>query len=219
MSQIFTTFGTKITLKMIDSIEIQILDRIKKAGRGVLFFTESFVSYGSSEAVKKVLQRLTNSGELDRVATGIYVRPVIDNVIGKVSPSIEDIAKAIAKRDKARIVPSGAYALNRLGLSTQVPVNVIFLTDGSARKIKIGKRSILFKKASPKNVATVGEISSLAIQALKAIGKDKVLDKEIKHIQELLKKEKPTRLKHDIRLAPVWIREIMKPVLKSIDNE
>lgn len=204
---------------MSKSIEIQILDRIKKAGRGVLFFTESFVSYGSSEAVKKALQRLTNSSELERVATGIYVRPVIDNVIGKVSPSIEDIAKAIAKRDKARIVPTGAYALNRLGLSTQVPMNIVFLTDGSARKIKIGKRSILFKKASPKNVSTVGEISGLAIQALKEIGKEKVLDKEIKHIQELLKKEKPTRLEHDIRLAPAWIREIMKPVLKSIGNE
>lgn len=204
---------------MYESIEIQLLDRIKKAGRGVLFFTENFVSYGSTEAVKKALQRLTNSGELDRVATGIYVRPVIDSVIGKVSPSIEDIAKAIAKRDKARIVPTGAYALNRLGLSTQVPMNVVFLTDGSARKIKIGKRSILFKKASPKNVATVGEISGLAIQALKEIGKEKVLDKEIKHIQELLKNEKPTRLEHDIRLAPAWIREIMKPVLKSIGNE
>lgn len=204
---------------MSKSIEIQILERIKKAGRGVLFFTESFVSYGSTEAVKKALQRLANSGELDRVATGIYVRPVIDSVIGKVSPSIEDIAKAIAKRDKARIVPTGVYALNRLGLSTQVPMNVVFLTDGSARKIKIGKRSILFKKASPKNVATVGEISGLAIQALKEIGKEKVLDKEIKHIQELLKKEKPTRLEHDIRLAPAWIREIMKPVLKSIGNE
>lgn len=204
---------------MDKSIEIQILNRIKKAGRGVLFFTESFVSYGNDEAVKKALQRLTNSGELDRVATGIYVRPVFDNVIGKVSPSIGDIAKAIAKRDKARIVPTGAYALNRLGLSTQVPVNVVFLTDSSARKIKIGKRSILFKKSTPKNVAAVGEISSLAIQALKAIGKDKVLDEEIKHIQELLKKEKPTRLEHDIRLAPVWIREIMKPVLISIKYE
>ena len=204
---------------MPESIEIQILDRIRKAGRGVLFFTESFVSYGSTEAVKKALQRLTNSGELDRVATGIYVRPVIDSVIGKVSPSIEAIAKAIAKRDKARIVPTGAYALNRLGLSTQVPMNVVFLTDGSARKIKIGKRSVLFKKASPKNVATVGEISGLAIQALKEIGKEKVLDKEIKHIQELLKNEKPTRLEHDIRLAPAWIREIMKPALKSIGNE
>jgi len=204
---------------MDESIEIQILNRIKKAGRGVLFFTESFVSYGSAEAVKKALQRLTNSGELDRVATGIYVRPVFDDVIGKVSTSIEDIAKAIAKRDKARIVPSGAYALNRLGLSTQVPMNVIFLTDGSARKIKIGKRSILFKKTSPKNVAAVGEISGLAIQALKTIGKEKVLDREMEHIQELLKKEKPTRLEHDIRLAPVWIREIMKPVLKSMANE
>lgn len=219
MSRIFTKFGTKFTINMYESIEIQLLDRIKKAGRGVLFFAESFVSYGSTEAVKKALQRLTNSGELDRVATGIYVRPVIDSVIGKVSPSIEDIAKAIAKRDKARIVPTGAYALNRLGLSTQVPMNVVFLTDGSARKIKIGKRSILFKKASPKNVATVGEISGLAIQALKEIGKEKVLDKEIKHIQELLKNEKPTRLEHDIRLAPAWIREIMKPVLKSIGNE
>lgn len=181
----------------------------------MLFFTESFVSYGNTEAVKKALQRLTNSGELDRVATGIYVRPIIDSVIGKVSPSIEDIAK----RDKARIVPTGAYALNRLGLSTQVSMNVVFLTDGSSRKIKIGKRSILFKKASPKNVASVGEISGLAIQALKEIGKEKVLDKEIKHIQDLLQNEKPTRLEHDIRLAPAWIREIMKPVLKSIGNE
>ena len=204
---------------MHESIEIQILNRIKKAGRGVLFFTESFISYGSTEAVKKALQRLTNSGELERVATGIYVRPVIDSIIGKISPGIEDIARAIAKRDKARIVPAGAYALNRLGLSTQVPVNIVFLTDGSARKIKISKRSILFKKTSPKNVATVGEISGLAIQALKAIGKDKVYDSEIKHIQKLLKNEKPTRLEHDIRLAPAWIREIMKPVLKSIRNE
>ena len=211
--------GQKSGNNSIESIEIQIHKRIKKAGRGVLFFAESFISYGGAEAVKKALQRLTNSGELDRVATGIYVRPVIDNIIGKVSPGIEDIAKAIARRDKARIVPSGAYALNRLGLSTQVPMNVVFLTDGSARKIKIGKRSILLKKTSPKNVATIGEISGLAIQALKSIGKNKILDKEIKHIQDLLKKEKPTRLEHDIRLAPVWIREIMKPVLKTTNNE
>ena len=217
--KILQNMGQDTHLAASESIETQIIKRIKKAGRGSLFFAENFISHGSAEAVKKALQRLTNSGELDRVATGIYVRPVIDNIIGKVSPSIEDIAKAIARRDKARIVPSGAYALNRLGLSTQVPMNVVFLTDGSARKIKIGKRSILLKKTSPKNVATTGEISSLAIQALKTIGKDKVLDKEIKHIQELLKKEKTTCLEHDIRLAPIWIREIMKPILKETANE
>ena len=204
---------------MLKNTEIQVLNRIKKAGRGVLFFTESFIAYGNTEAVKKALQRLTNAGKLERVATGIYVRPETDSIIGKITPGIEAIAKAIARRDKARIVPTGVYALNRLGLSTQVPMNVVYLTDGAARKIKIGKRTIKFKKATPKNVATVGEISGLAIQALRTIGKDNATADEIKKIQELLRKEKPTRLEHDIRLAPAWIREIMKPALKLLVNE
>lgn len=197
---------------MAQNIEIQIHNRIKKAGRGVLFFTESFIAYGNTEAVKKALQRLTNAGELDRVATGIYVRPQTDSVVGKVTTGVEDIAKAIAKRDRARIVPTGIYALNRLGLSTQMPLNVIYLTDGAARKIKVGNTIITLKKTTPKNVMAVGEISRLAIQALRTIGKENVTEDEIKKIQQLLMKEKRTKLEHDIRLAPVWIREIMKPV-------
>ncbi|SDD77796.1 DUF6088 family protein [Niabella drilacis] len=201
---------------MPESIEIQILDKIKKAKRGSLFFVENFVNIANAKSANKALERLVNTGELERLAMGIYYRPATNDLIGKLTPNLESVAIAIARRDRARIVPTGAYALNRLGISTQVPMNVVYLTDGSARKIKIGKRSILFKKASPKNVAAVGEISGLAIQALKAIGKDNVLDAEIKHIQHLLKKEKPTRLEHDIRLAPAWIREIMLPVLKQL---
>jgi hypothetical protein len=204
---------------MILGLEIQILNRIKKAGRGALFFTENFIAYGNAEAVKKALQRLTNSGELERVAPGIYVRPQIDSVAGKLTPGIEAIAKAIAKRDKARIIPTGIYALNRLGLSTQVPLNVVYLTDGAARKIKIRNRTINFKKTAPKNLAAFGEISGLAIQALRTLGKDKATNEEINKIQQVLKKEKPTFLEHDIRLAPTWIREIMKPVLNQISNE
>ena len=204
---------------MFKSVEEHIFINIRKAGKGTLFFIESFITYGNPEAVKKALQRLVNTGELERVATGIYVRPQTDSVIGKLTPGIEEIAKAIAKRDKARIVPTGLYALNRLGLSTQVPLNVVYLTDGTARKVRIGNRTITFKKTTPKNVAAVGEISRLVIQALRTIGKDKVTDDEIKHIQTLLSKEKPTRLQHDIRLAPVWIREIMMPVLKSLFDE
>ena len=201
---------------MEPSIEIQILQRISKAARGVLFFNDSFVSYGSPDAVRQALKRLVAKGDLERVAAGIYVRPEIDSVIGKVTPGIEDIAKAIAKRDKVRMVPTGVYALNRLGLSTQVPMNVVYLTDGTARKIRVGNRSITFKKSTPKNVAAVGEISRLAIQALRTIGKDRVTEEEINKIQQLLGKEKPNRLEHDILLAPVWIREIMKPALTKI---
>lgn len=192
--------------------EKQILNRIKKARRGVLFFNDSFMSLGSADAIRQALARLVKAGELERIASGIYVRPQMDSVIGKVFPGIEEIAKAIAKRDKARIAPTGDYALNRLGLSTQVPMNVVYLTDGTARKIKIGKRTITFKKTTPKNVAAVGEISGLAIQALRTIGKDKLTDNERVRIQQLLKNEKPTRLEHDIRLAPDWIREIMRPI-------
>jgi hypothetical protein len=204
---------------MTESIEIQILDRIKKAGRGVLFFTDSFMAYGNAKAVSKALQRLVKAGEIDRVAVGIYVRPIIDTVIGKVSTSVEDIAKAIARRDRARIVPTGVYALNRLGLSTQVPLKVVFLTDGAARKIKIGNTSITFKKTAPKNLAAVGEISRLAIQALRSIGKEKVTADEIKKIQQVLRKEKKSKLEHDVRLAPAWIREIMKPVINLMADE
>lgn len=204
---------------MAESIEIQILNRIKKAKRGVPFFAKSFITIGTQDAVRQALVRLVKAKELQRVATGMYVRPQTDRIIGKITPGIEAIAKGIAKRDKARIVPTGLYALNRLGLSTQMPTNIIYLTDGAARKIKIGNRHITFKKATPRNVAAVGEISRLCIQALREIGKDHVTEDEIKKIQHVLLKEKPTRLEHDIRLAPVWIREIMRPVLKKLQHD
>jgi RNase H-fold protein (predicted Holliday junction resolvase) len=201
------------------NIENQILNKIKKAKRGSLFFTENFIKIGSSDAIRKALERLVKNQELERVTAGMYVRPEIDRYIGKVPPNIEAIAEAIAKRDGARIVPTGVYALNRLGLSTQVPMNIIYLTDGSARKVNIDNRNIVFKRVSPKNVATVGEISGLVIQALRTIGKENVKEDEIIKIQELLKKEKPTRLAHDIRLAPSWIRAIMQSVLNQPINE
>ncbi len=152
---------------MNKSIELQILTKIKKARRGSLFFTEDFLRFGNSKAVAKVLERLVAKGEISRVARGIYARMVVDPILGPVTPGAESIAKAIAKRDKARIVPTGSLALNALGLSTQVPINVVYLTDGAARKVNLGKRKITFKKASPKNLAAIGDISGLVIQALK----------------------------------------------------
>jgi hypothetical protein len=200
---------------MLQNLEIQILKKIGKAKGGALFFNEQFLTLGSNEAVRKALERLVKKEKLKRLAQGIYYKPLEDPVIGKLTPGTEAVAKAIAKRDKARIVPTGTYALNRLGLSTQVPLNVIYLTDGAGRKIKIGNRIINFKKTTPRNVAAIGEISKLAIQALKTIGQNEVTQEQIEKIQLLLKKEKRTHLEHDIRLAPEWIRKIMLPVLKE----
>jgi hypothetical protein len=183
---------------------------IKRKPKGALLFPEDFAMLGTSVAVRKALQRLREKGLIKQVAHGIYVRPKINDFIGDVMPSAEEVFKGIAQRDKIRLLPTGVYALNALGLSTQVPLNIVFLTDGAARTIKVGKRTIKLKKTTPKNLLAKGEISALVIQALREIGKDKATNEELQKIIDLLKKEVPKNLIHDIALAPEWIKEIMK---------
>lgn len=199
----------------MQSIEKQIEDKIKGDAKGTLLFPEDFQQLGSSEAVRLALYRIEKRGIIRRVAHGIYVRPKESPYIGEVMPTAEEVAEGIAKRDKIRIVPTGVYALHALGLSTQIPLKLVFLTDGAARTIKVGKRTIKLKRTTPKNLLAKGKISSLAIQALREIGKDKASLTELKLILKLLKEEDQQLLNHDIKLAPEWIKQIMK---KAIDG-
>jgi fumarylacetoacetate (FAA) hydrolase family protein len=98
-------------------------------------------------------------------------------------------------------------------------MNIVMLTDGSPREIKVGKRKIKFKKTTPKNLLAKGKISRLVIQALKEIGNGKVNEIEERKILDLLKKEDEKDLKHDIALAPVWIQKIMKRALAKEENK
>lgn len=195
------------------SIGDNILARIEALPKGELFLPADFSELGSSEAIRLSLFRLEKEGVIARVARGIYVRPKESSFLGKLTPSAEEVAEAIAKRDRIRTVPTGSYALNTLGLSTQVPMNIVLLTDGSPREIKVGKRTIKFKKTTPKNLLAKGEISRLAIQALKEIGNGQVTEEEEEKILDLLRKEDENDLRHDIPLAPEWIQKIMKKAL------
>lgn len=190
-------------------VENKIAEVLKSHPKGSVLFVDDFLDFGNPESVKKALFRLKEKEILVRLAHGIYLYPKIDATIGVLFPSTEDIAKAIARRDKARIVPTGVHALNKLGLSTQVPMKVVYLTDGAARSIKVGKRTITFKNTGPKNLLAQGEISSLVIQALKTIGQSKVNDEIIAKIQDLLKKEETENIINDAKLAPAWINKIL----------
>jgi hypothetical protein len=192
------------------SIDDKILAKVNKAKGGSLFFIDDFIGFGNTKAVGKALERLVVSGELHRVAKGIYVRLAKDKLLGTVLPGIEEVAEAIRKRDRARIVPTGSYALYKLGLTTQVPMNVVYYTDSTARKIKVGKQIITFKRASARNLSAIGDISKLVIQALKTIGKEKVTEQELFRIGELLKHEKQYHLHHDLKIAPEWIRKLLR---------
>ena len=204
---------------MAQSIEKQIEKSIKNKQKGVIVIPDDYIDYGSSDAIRKALDRLENKQVIIRVAQGIYVRPKISKLLGPLVPSAEEVAEAIAKRDRIRTLPTGSYALNALGLSTQVPMNIVLLTDGSPRIIRVGKRKIKFKKTTPKNLLAKGKISRLVIQALKEIGNGKVTIEEENKIIGLLEKEDTKDLIHDIALAPVWIQKIMKRALEIEENK
>lgn len=199
----------------MEVLEYHILRKIRNNKRGKIFFPENFRYLGKEDAVHQALSRIEKEGHLVRLGHGIYLYPKKDPQLGVIYPSIDAIAQAIAKRDKARIIPTGALALNKLGLSTQVPMNAVYLTDGSARNIQIGNRKIKFKRTVPKNLATKGKISGLVIQALREIGKGNVTDEQLKTIGRLLKREKQDYFEHDAGMAPSWIRNIM---LKTMEE-
>lgn len=197
----------------MQSIEYKIEKSILSKPRGYLLLPGDFIAFGSSDAVRKALDRLQDKEIIKRIAHGIYVRPKISKILGPLTPSAEEVADAIIKRDRIRTVPTGSYALNALGLSTQVPMNIVYLTDGSSRELYVGKRKIKFKKTTPKMLLAKGRISKLVIQALKEIGIGNTTEEEEQKIIALLKKEDIKLLKHDISLAPVWIQKIMTKAL------
>ena len=193
----------------MQSIDDKIYNKVRKCGRGLIFSANDFANVGEPKSVLKALERMTNSGVIIRVTRGIYCYPKIDKVLGLgiLYPTFEEIAQYIAKRDKARIVPTGSYALNVLGLSTQVPANIVYLTDGSPRKITLKSgRGIKFIKTAPKNLAFKNRLAMLLTFALKEIGEGNMTEEQKQHIANLLKNEDKAVIEKDYPLMPNWIQ-------------
>ena len=103
-----------------------------------------------------------------------------------------------------------------MGLSTQVPTNHVYITDGQSRVIKVGKAKILFKHAAPSKFERKGKISSLLIPALEALGKDRLTDAVADKVKELIAKEKPLTLARDLQSAPSWVRKYIMDLQKNV---
>lgn len=196
-------------------LEKKILVELRKQGRGRIYIASDFAHLGKIESINRYLSWLKDKNILVRLAQGIYLYPKLHESLGILYPPIDEIAQQIAKRDRATIIPTGPQALNLLGLTTQVPVIAVYLTNGSPRSIRLGKRSIQFKRTTPRYTSLKGEISTLVIQALRELGKENVEKHEIEKLRKILSNENPEHMAHDMRLAPAWIKEIMQP---SIDK-
>jgi hypothetical protein len=196
--------------KHSESIDKKVLNRISSHGRGWVFTPSHFDDLAGSSTLTTILKRHTDAGTIRNLTRGLYDYPRTDPQLGLLQPTVDDIAQALAGRDEIRLQPSGAYAANLLGLSTQVPMRVVYLTDGRSRTVQVGKRQILLRHTTPRNMATAGKISGLIIQALKDLGKDRVDDHVIDKLDRRLDDAARKQLMKDIRSAPAWIADIFR---------
>jgi hypothetical protein len=201
-----------------NSVDDQILSSIYGHKRGWVFTPNHFKPLGSRDSIASALKRHKQSGLIRQLARGLYDYPKTDPDLGLLQPSNDDIAKALAGRDATRLQPSGAYAANLLGLSTQVPMKVVYLTDGRSRTVQIGRRQITLKQTTPRNMATAGKISGLVIQALRYLGRKRVDKEVIQTLKRRLSADDRKQLMKDIRYAPAWIADIFHE-LSQQDSE
>jgi hypothetical protein len=189
----------------LDSVEKRIGSRIQGKGRGWCFTPKAFLDLGSPEAVRLALHRLEKRNAIRRLTRGLYDLPRRHPTIGLLSADPEQVAKALAERDAARLQPSGAYAANLLGLSEQVPARIVFLTDGPARHVRIGHQEIVLKSTTPRNMASAGRISGTVIQALRHVGAKQIGEFHIAHLRQTLSASDRTQLKRDLIYVPGWM--------------
>jgi hypothetical protein len=188
----------------------QIVARIKRLGERKAFSAKDFLDIASRGTIDMALTSLTRLGIIRR---GLYDMPKVNRALGgELSPDIDEAARAIARRQRWKIVPEGAWAANLLGLSTQVPAKIIYLTDGPNNEVPIGRRRIQFKHARPKVMAGLEGKFALVVQALRHLGKEGVGPREIETLRAALSPAEKRKLVKDTRFGVDWIYEVAKRI-------
>ncbi len=198
--------------KHAQSIDSKLLSRVYGQGRGWVFTPNHFQGIGSRDAIASALKRHKKAGTIRQLAFGLYDYPRQHASLGLLNPTPDAVAKALAGRDATRLQPSGAYAANLLGLSDQIPMRVVFLTDGPTRSVKLGKQTITLKRTTPKNMATAGKSSGLVIQALRHLGQRHVDDSLISQLRTRLNDDDKRQLLKYLAHAPAWVADVMRRI-------
>ncbi|MCF8292700.1 MAG: DUF6088 family protein [Chitinophagaceae bacterium] len=196
--------------------EKQIIARIRAHGRGFVFTSKLFSALmNDSGSVRTALTRLVQKKAIRRLAHGLYDLPEVHPKLGPISPSVEKVITAIKTSDAIEVQPTGAYAANLLGLSTQIPMRIELYTNGPKRKIQFGKQEILLKPTTPKNMIGVGTKAGLILHALRQIGKDNVTDEMVVRIKSQIEEKDIKPIKKQLQYAPAWVAKIMRLLINE----
>jgi hypothetical protein len=197
----------------MQTIENKIVSRIYGHGRGWAFSANDFSADFGRSTIDWALYNLTASGTIRRVYRGIYDYPKYSELLQQqLSPDLDHVAQAFARKFNWRIQPSGDTALNLLGLSTQLPGRLVYLSDGPNRQYVISNVTLEFKKSVLKDVGFKYPESALLVQALKALGKERVNETLILKLRKQFDEAARKRVLKDTVKATGWVYDTIKQV-------
>jgi hypothetical protein len=196
----------------MNGIADKIIARAKRRGAGWVFSAKHLADLGARAAVDQALSRLVKNGKIRRFSRGLYDLPRVHPVLGPLAPDPEEVATAAAEQAGHRLQISPARAANALGLSSQVPAKLVYLTDGSSRKIRVGQQVICLKHAGPRALLGAGTEAGVALQALRAVGKDNLTDGVVRHLRNNLPPDTKAGLRKLMHKAPQWTAPVIDAI-------
>jgi hypothetical protein len=200
-------------LVVAQTMKKKVLGRIRRFEPRGVFMAKDFLDIASRGSIDMALSSLLRDGKIRRIRRGLYDVPKSSPRLGgELSPDIDQTARALARRHRWTIVPEGAWAANLLGLSTQVPAKIVYLSDGPNKKVQLGKRKLCFKHARPHVLGEQKGMSALVVQTLRYVGKAHVNERLILRLRALLSDAEKRKLLKATRFGVEWIYETTKKI-------
>lgn len=198
----------------MENISSNIYNRILQFNSDYVFIANDFFDISNYETVRKTLNRLTAQGKIRRILKGIYYNPKYIDIIQEYeAPSINEVAIAIARKYNWTIAPSGNTALNLLGLSTQIPAKWSYISDGRYVSFLLDNNiTIEFKHRTNGEISNMSTLTAMIIQAIKTIGKDKITDEEIQHLQKKLSDKDKKNVLEESKTTSAWVYSIIQKI-------
>lgn len=201
---------------MIRNFTEQVKRRISSSAKNWVFTPNDFKNIVSLTTIEKILSRLVKEGSINRVRRGLYYK-VEKSRWGVVPPSQSEIIKALSRHMNTKFLPDGANALHSLGLTRQIPMKSVYLTDKRISPIVIDKMKIEFKQVSAKKLSGAGKTIGLYLSAIEHLGKDETSYEEMQQrVSKTLNKETAKELQNASKHRSAWVREVVEQIVMKV---
>src|SRR5271154_3975640 len=194
-------------------IDVSILRAMRSSRSASVFSPGHFDGLGNAAAIRKALSRLVKAGTIRRIRRGLYDLPRQHPIVGQTAPDIMATVRALMNGSQAEWLFSGAFAANLMGLSEQVPAKIVILTNIVPRRISLGKLTLIFRRAAPRNLLGAGRSAGLVVQALRYLRGSQDASRHVAHLRKKLDAKTKADLKSLIPKIPAWLRPVVQQIL------